>query len=131
MDLIRRLRGRQLVSVCPEQLGGLPTPREPAEIQGGDGQDVLSGRARVRTARGRDLTDSFLRGARETLRIARECGCVGGLLKSRSPSCGVHQHYDGTFTGTLQPGPGVTAALLRRHDIVVAEAGQPEVRPGE
>ncbi len=83
VDLVRR--GRAL-PVCPEQLGGLPTPRRPAEIRGGAGADVLEGRARVVTASGADVTDAFLRGAEETLRLARLSGAEGAILKARSPS---------------------------------------------
>lgn len=93
----------ELVPVCPEQLGGLPTPRTPSEIQP-DGRVV----DRV----GDDRTSAFDTGAREALRIARERGCTQAVLKSRSPSCGVHQVYDGTFSGVLVPGQGVTAAVL-------------------
>ena len=94
---------RELVPVCPEQLGGLDTPRTPSEIQP-DG--------RVVDRAGVDRTAAFAAGAEEALRIARERGCAQAVLKSRSPSCGVHQVYDGTFTGTVVPGRGVAAAVL-------------------
>lgn len=92
----------QLVPVCPEQLGGLPTPRTPAERQGD----------RVITRDGKDVTVAYLRGAQEALRLAKLFGCDTAILKARSPSCGAHGIYDGTFTGTVIPGSGVTAALL-------------------
>ena len=92
-----------LIPVCPEQLGGLPTPRTPSEIQP-DGH-VVDRAGEYRTA-------AFVAGAHEALRIAREQGCNIGILKSRSPSCGVRQIYDGTFSGKLIPGQGVTAFLL-------------------
>ncbi|MBR0406390.1 MAG: DUF523 domain-containing protein [Eggerthellaceae bacterium] len=92
-----------LVPICPEQLGGLPTPRTPSEIQP-DG--------RVTDRAGEDRTAAFASGADETLHIAREHGCRIGILKSRSPSCGVRRIYDGTFSGKLVPGQGVTASLL-------------------
>lgn len=92
-----------LVPVCPEQLGGLPTPRTPAERQG----------ARVITRDGWDVTDAYLRGAQEALKLAKLFGCDTAILKARSPSCGAQSIYDGTFTGTVIPGSGVTAELLR------------------
>lgn len=101
-----------LVPVCPEQLGGLPTPRSPAEITGGDGYDVLAGRAQVVTVAGLVVTDAYLRGAVEAGRLAATMGATAALLKARSPSCGNRQVYDGSFSGQLRNGPGVTAAQL-------------------
>ena len=101
---VEALMGRyQLVPVCPEQLGGLPTPRTPAERQGG----------RVITKDGRDVTAAYSRGAQETWKLAKLFGCDIAILKARSPSCGAQGIYDGTFTGTVIPGSGVTAELLR------------------
>ena len=94
----------QLIPVCPEQLGGLPTPRLPSERQG----------ELVINKDGRDVTMAFHRGAEEALKIAQELGCKRAVLKSRSPSCGCGRIYDGTFSGTIVPGSGVTAELLRR-----------------
>ncbi|MEV6974596.1 DUF523 domain-containing protein [Kitasatospora sp. NPDC093806] len=110
--------GRGVV-VCPEGAGGLPTPRAAAEIVGGDGADVLDGRARVVDATGADRTAEFVAGARAALAAAEAAGAGRALLMARSPSCGCGQVYDGTFGGTLRPGDGVTAALLRRAGIVV------------
>lgn len=95
--------------VCPEQLGGLPTPRKPSERQGG----------RVVMADGRDVTAEYRRGAEATLHLARLYGCTAAVLKERSPSCGKGQIYDGTFTGTLTAGDGVTAELLTAGGIKV------------
>ena len=92
-----------LVPVCPEQLGGLPTPRTPAERQGN----------RVITKDGRDVTAAYHRGAQEAWKLAKLFGCDTAILKARSPSCGAQGIYDGTFTGTVIPGSGVTAELLR------------------
>lgn len=103
-----------LVPVCPEQLGGLPTPRPPAEIQGGGGADVLAGSARVVTRDGADVSAAFVRGAEQVLRIGELVGARRAVLKARSPSCGYGQTYDGSFTGSLQEASGVTAALLER-----------------
>lgn len=108
-----------IVPACPEQLGGSPTPRPPAEIKGGTGKDVLNGRARVYTNRGEDLTDLFIEGAGEVLKICRLCGVKAAILKERSPSCGRNLVYDGTFQGVRIPGTGVTAALLAAEGIPV------------
>ena len=105
-----------LVPVCPEQLGGLPTPRPPAERQGGT----------VRTRSGIDVTDQYRRGAEETLRLCRLLGCEAAVLKERSPSCGRGQIYDGTFSGTLTAGDGVTAELLTANGIPVYGESQIE-----
>ena len=98
-----------LISVCPEQLGGLPTPRTPAERQGD----------RVVTKDGRDVTEAYLRGAQEALKLAKLFGCGTAILKARSPSCGARAIYDGSFTGTVVPGDGVTAELLQASGIRV------------
>ena len=97
------------VPVCPEQLGGLATPRAPSEQREG----------RVVSAAGDDVTAQYRRGAEETLRLARLYGCTAAVLKERSPSCGCGRIYDGTFTGTLTDGDGVTAALLKENGIKV------------
>jgi uncharacterized protein YbbK (DUF523 family) len=107
------------IPVCPEQLGGLPTPRNPAEIVGGDGFDVLDGKARVIDNQGNDVTKMFIDGAYQALRIAQTVGATEAILKERSPSCGSHQIYNGTFSKTKKKGAGVTAALLIRNGIRV------------
>lgn len=174
------------IPVCPEQLGGLPTPRPAAEIVGGTGLDVLTGQARVvarpfggtpagrdgsppelrsgcrrgtsgaagglaalpipgesarradrdvtpgatppgptekgeepSRATGQDVTGAFLQGARQTLHLARLTGASGAILKEKSPSCGVHRIYDGSFRGNLVTGLGVTAALLQQEGFEV------------
>ncbi len=104
-----RLAGAIWLPVCPEQLGGLSTPRPAAELVGGDGRAVLQGRARVMTVTGKDVSEHFLRGAETCLAIALAQHCRVACLKARSPSCGVH------------PTPGVTAALLQGHGIIVEE----------
>ena len=98
-----------LIPVCPERDGGLPTPRVPSERQ----------RDRVVNREGEDVTDQFRRGAELALRTALENGCTRALLKERSPSCGCGKIYDGTFTGTIVPGDGVTAQLLKTHNIPI------------
>lgn len=99
-----------VVPVCPEQAGGLDTPRPPGELQP-DG--------RVRTADGTDLTEAFLEGAQATLDLARRIGAVLAILKEGSPSCGSGFVHDGTFRGRRRPGQGMTASLLRAHGIPV------------
>ena len=106
------------IAVCPEQLGGLPTPRVPAELTG-SGEDVLDNKARAVTYDGRDVTAQFVLGAERALAIAKENGIKRAILKGKSPSCGMGRIYDGSFTGTLAPGSGVTAALLLRNGITV------------
>jgi uncharacterized protein YbbK (DUF523 family) len=105
------------IIVCPETMGCLPTPRTPAEIQGGDGNDVLDGRARVVTAKGDDVTDAFLSGAYACWELARLNQVKLAVFKAHSPSCGSCEIYDGTFSSCRRPGDGVTAALLRRNGV--------------
>lgn len=99
----------QLIPVCGEIFGGLPTPRTPAERVGD----------RVLTRDGRDVTAEYIRGAEEVLALARRMGCKVALLKERSPSCGTGEIYDGSFSRTLISGDGVTAALLQKNGIAV------------
>lgn len=99
----------QLIPVCGEIFGGLPTPRTPAERVGD----------RVLTEDGRDVTQEYHRGAEEVLALARRLDCKAALLKERSPSCGTGEIYDGSFTRTLTAGDGVTAELLRASGIAV------------
>ncbi|WP_437879526.1 DUF523 domain-containing protein [Pseudomonas sp. LRF_L74] len=113
-----QLEGR-IVPVCPEVAGGLPTPRAPAEIPGGQGQQVLDGRRLVVNNLDEDVTAEFVAGARIALGLAREHDVRIAVLKSRSPSCGNQRTYDGSFSGTLVAGEGVTAALLRREGVMV------------
>ena len=117
-DGVSRLvaEGRAIL-VCPEEDGGLGTPRPPAEIAGGDGHDVLDGRAKVVTKSGRDVTAQYVRGAELALAVARETGAETAILKSRSPSCGKGCIYDGSFSRTLADGDGVTTALLASEGI--------------
>ena len=113
----------ELLPVCPEQLGGLSTPRPPSEIVSGTGEDVLDGNAGIYTKDGDDVTQAFLRGASETLHLARLVKADLIILKQNSPSCGCGQIHDGTFTGTLRKGNGVTTALLLREKFQVLDAG--------
>jgi len=112
----------QAVPFCPEQCGGLPTPRQPSEIVGGDGKDVLSQQAKVISKEGIDVTKEFLKGAKETLKLAKITGATEAILKSRSPSCGCKKIYDGTFNDVLIEGMGVTAAYLKAHGLNVIDS---------
>jgi len=118
-DLEQLLREGKVIPVCPEQLGGLPTPRPPAEIIGGDGFDVLDGRARIVDQTGNDVTDEFLAGAQQALKLAKTVGATSAILKENSPSCGSSFVYDGSFSGKKVPGVGLTAALFKRNGIEV------------
>ena len=122
-EVARLVAEGRAVLVCPEEDGGLGTPRPPAEIVGGDGHDVLAGRARVVTREGRDVTEEYLEGARRALAAAQAAGATKAILKARSPSCGKARIYDGSFTRTLTAGDGVTTALLTQEGIeVLSEA---------
>lgn len=125
-DVLRRwLTEGRVVSVCPELAGGLPVPRAPAEITGGDGGSaVLAGRARVIGAAGNEFTAQFVAGAQQALTLARSHGIRVAVLKEGSPSCGSHQIYDGSFSGKKLPGAGVTAALLRSAGLLVFSEDQ-------
>ncbi|MDO9322345.1 MAG: DUF523 domain-containing protein [Pseudomonas sp.] len=117
----------RVVALCPEVAGGLPTPREPAEILGGQGGQVLDGLIAVRTVTGEDVSAAFVAGAQIAERLVQQHGIRVAVLKARSPSCGNHQNYDGSFSGTLVAGEGVTAAALRRLGVqVFNEAQLPE-----
>lgn len=118
-NALKLYKNHELIPVCPEEAGGLSTPRPAVEIVGGDGNDVLDGKARVLTADGVDKTDEFLKGAKFALELAQAQGATTVILKSRSPSCGCGEIYDGTFSSTIVSGDGVTTALLKRHGIEV------------
>ncbi len=107
LDALRR--SFRLIPVCPETAGGLPTPREPSERRG----------ERVVSRDGRDVTAAFQKGAALTLRLAERYGAKRALLKCNSPSCGSGMIYDGSFSGTLIPGDGMTAELLKSRGIAV------------
>ena len=108
-----------VIAVCPEVAGGLPIPRPPAEIQMGDGHDVVAGKSKVIDIAGKDVTQAFLTGAREALWLAEGHDMAYAILKARSPSCGSKMIYDGSFSGNLKAGQGVTAAMIERVGIQV------------
>ena len=116
-DIHKEFLEGDLFPVCAEVLGGLPSPRLPAEIQGGDGHDVLSGRAKVIAENGDDLTAQFRSGAEKVLETAKALKCTEALLIERSPSCGCGVIFDGTFSFRYKKGDGVTCALLKENGI--------------
>jgi len=109
----------ELIPVCPEQLGGLATPRSGARIVSGDGNNVLDGTSRVITDNEEDVTDQYLRGAYETLKVAQDLGIKEGILKQKSPSCGCDYTQGGMDKREIMRGNGVTTALLKRNGVVV------------
>ena len=118
--LQRWLREGRVVLVCPEVAGGLPIPRPPAEISGGaGGEKVIAGASRVIDSEGRDVSVQFIQGAGYSLALARSKSIRIAVLKEGSPSCGTAYSYDGTFSGTKVPYPGVTSALLRQAGVRV------------
>ena len=118
-NLTRWRREGRLLPVCPEILAGLPTPRPVAEIISGDGKAVLTGKARIKDMNGNDVTDDFIKGAMAVLRCALFFSVRTAILKENSPSCACHSVYDGSFSGVLKPGQGVTAALLHKNGVEV------------
>ena len=117
--LRRWLEQGRVVGLCPEVAAGLGTPRSAAEAVRGDGAEVLNGAAAVMTSDGRDVTGAFVAGAGHAVAVAQELGIRVAVLKTRSPSCGTGEIYDGSFSGRLVTGTGVTAAALRRAGVLV------------
>lgn len=109
LKVLKLVKNKILIPACPEILGGLPTPREKAEIKDG----------KVITKSGKDLTKYFEKGAREVLKIAKILKIKKAILKQKSPSCGSGKIYDGTFSGKIVNGDGITAALLKRHKVEI------------
>jgi len=109
--VVELVKNGEAIPVCPEQLGGLTTPRNPVEISNG----------RIKDSSGNDFTAEFNKGAAEVLKIARLCGAETAILKSRSPSCGHGKVYDGSFDHQLIEGDGFTAALLKANGIRVLD----------
>ena len=119
-NIIHFASSANVIPFCPEQLGGLSTPRPPVSIRGGDGRDVLSGKATVINALGEDVTDAFKKGAEESRRLARLAGAKIAILKYKSPSCGIRTPYCEKSTDL---GIGVTAALFDLSGIKLIEVG--------
>ena len=112
--ILRLAAEHTLIPYCPEVYGGLPTPREPAEIRAG----------RVFARSGADVTAKYEKGAAEAVLLANTLGCACAVMQDRSPSCGAGVVYDGTFTGTLTPGDGFTVKALRAANVRVVPASQ-------
>lgn len=112
--VIEFLKDKEYKMICPEEMGGLPTPRVPSEEV-----FALDGTMRVMSKEGKDVTVEFLKGAELSLKVAKECDVELAILKARSPSCGKGVIYDGTFSGTLTEGNGVTADLFIKNGIRV------------
>ena len=113
-EVLRLAKEERLIPVCPEQLGGLTTPRSPSERQG----------ERIVMDSGEDVTQQYHRGAEQALQLARRYCCTAAILKAKSPSCGSGRIYDGSFSRTLTDGWGVTAELLRSNGIRVYDETQ-------
>ena len=116
-DLNELVKQGKVILGCPEESGGLPTPRPAAEIQNGNGQDVLTGQCRIKTNQGKDVTAAFISGGKKELDIAIKTNCTAAIFKTKSPSCGIKNIYDGSFQAILKPGKGVTAELFFQHGI--------------
>ena len=125
--LLELLKKDQIILICPEQLGGLTTPREPAWIVGGEGTDVLKGSAKVISRSGRDVTQNFRAGAGEALKLAKLFGVKCAILKSKSPSCGCGGIREPFSFDKLKCGDGVTAAILKKNGIKVVSEENPEL----
>ncbi|MBI5182663.1 MAG: DUF523 domain-containing protein [Nitrospirae bacterium] len=118
-DLIAKMvANKKAFPICPEQMGGLSTPRPSAEIKNGDGNDVLNEKGRVITIYGDDITHKIIKGAEEVLKFAKMIGAKEAVLKDKSPSCGVAQIYR---NGEIVNGMGVCSAILKREGIEVSQ----------
>ena len=124
--LINFLGSIHFIPFCPEQMGGLPTPRSPADIKGGDGCDILSGKARLINTDGDDVTKAFIKGAEAALNVARLAGSSIAVMKDKSPSCGLRTPYCEKTSGF---GMGVAAALFESSGIRIFELGSQDVFP--
>jgi uncharacterized protein YbbK (DUF523 family) len=113
------LRDIEFKVICPEVAAGLPVPRSPIEIRGGDGADVLNYQARIENQAGEDITERLLQACQQILSDIAEEKIDFVILKEKSPSCGVHRIYSGRFDGTLKPGMGVMTAIFRKMGIEV------------
>lgn len=122
--LSKLIEENKAIPVCPELLGGFSTPREPAEIIGGNGEDVLDGKAKVVEKSGRDVTELYIKGAYSTFKKTKAVNATVVVLKEYSPSCGSSMIYNGEFMGEKITGNGVTTALLKRNGLRVISEEQ-------
>lgn len=113
------LKNKEFIIVCPEQLGGLTTPRDPSEIIKLDNSEIMDKNYKVISNKNIDVTENFIKGANETLKIAQIYNCKEAILKDGSPSCGSNFIYDGSFTGNKIKGEGLTAKLLKDNNLKV------------
>jgi len=120
-EVINLVKQKKAVPACPECMAGLKLPRPPAEICGGDGRDVLTGRAEVYNKDKVCVTEDFIKGAEKFVAFVKKHNAPYVMLKSKSPSCGVSTIYDGSFSGSLRKGCGVACALLEQSGIRVVE----------
>jgi len=111
----------ECILLCPELLASLGVPRQPCEIVGGDGFDVLDGKAKIIDCDGKDVTKEYLSGAKKAVDIAVKSGVQEAILKSGSPTCGGGTIYDGSFLGKKTPGYGIFAAMLKKNGIEIKE----------
>lgn len=112
-EMMELLKSGEALLICPEQMGGLTTPRNPSEIK------IINNEVKVFMNDGTDVTANYKRGAEEVLRLAKELNIKKAILKKKSPACGYGEIYDGTFSGVLTQGNGITAALLLENGIEV------------
>lgn len=115
-EVVKLVDNKRAFPVCPELLGKRKTPRQKAEIEKGEGLDVLLGKSKVLQEDGTDVTKQFIKGAKETLKLAQALGIKKALMKQKSPSCGCGLIY---VKGKLVKGDGVTTALLRKEGIEI------------
>jgi len=126
-ELMEQMKEVELIPVCPEQLGGLPTPRIPSEVNNGDGIGVIEGKNKVTNKAGDNVTVNFVKGAEQALKIAKMVGAKEFICANKSPSCGKGMTYDGSFSGKLVKGDGVTAALFEKNGIKVTNISELEI----
>ena len=117
--VLEYLKGKQYIAICPECEANLPIPRLPCEILGGEGQDVLEGKAKILNRAGTDLTREFMDGAEKILATVKDNAIDTAILKEGSPSCGVHRIHTGNFDRKTKKGMGLCARLLHNHGIDV------------
>ncbi|BDD06953.1 DUF523 domain-containing protein [Aureibacter tunicatorum] len=115
VNIAELVEQKRAIAVCPEELGGLPTPRPPAEIM------EIDGEKRVVTVEGVDVTENFVIGAHKALEIAKKYGLRKAILKSKSPSCGSGLIYDGSFSRKLIKGNGIASDILSRQNIDICD----------
>ena len=118
-NLLEMYKNGELIPICPEQMGGLSTPRSGARISSGDGNDVLDGTSKLLTDEGDDVTKQYLKGAYEALKIAQDLNIQEAILKQKSPSCGCGYTQRGLEQRSTLVGDGVTTALFKKNKILV------------